>query len=241
MSKRRFVNTDAERTPIMMELLHREQPQGGMSMRNIVLEEVAPETGFGRRWADALVLAMWKSDGLELDGFEVKASRADLRRELADASKWRAVGRYCDSWTLLAWDEKVIAGMVDDLPPEWGIVVTQECDAHGDRELATVRRAKKLTPEPWPRSFVCSMVRNAYEQAPGAAYLARAIGAATKTATKEGRYIEHAAWENRLSPLKHAMYGTAFNWPKVALDDDAFIKAVIERVTQLPLAAGASK
>lgn len=42
--------------------------------------EVPDEVGFGNRM-DALAMAMWRSRGLEIHGFEIKCSRSDWLRE----------------------------------------------------------------------------------------------------------------------------------------------------------------
>jgi hypothetical protein len=102
--------TDRERTATMLDLVRRryegEGTEPAMSRAYVVVEEVAPGTGFfgTSRYADVLALGVWPSNGLTLDGIEIKASRADLKREVADLTKHHAVARYCDSWTLVAWE-----------------------------------------------------------------------------------------------------------------------------------------
>jgi len=56
----------------------------------VVLEEVPDGTGYGRRWIDAAVFALWPSEGLERMAFEIKVSRSDLIRELGNPvkNKW---------------------------------------------------------------------------------------------------------------------------------------------------------
>src|ERR1041384_1602390 len=104
MSKRARI-TDFERTATMVDLLRDRFCAGdGMSLSHVVLEEVAPGTGWmgGSRWADVLVLSVWKSKGRTLNGYEIKASRADLKKELRDLDKHQALARYCDEWWLVA-------------------------------------------------------------------------------------------------------------------------------------------
>lgn len=233
MSKARRIG-DAERTAEMLDLLRLDKTDAGaMSLSRIALEEVAPGTGWAsRRWADVLVLSVWPSKGLTLDGYEVKASKQDLKKELSDLSKSEAVAKYCDSWTLVAWDESVL---VDGIPEGWGIMLTRE-GAHG-RELYTHRRAAKRTPEPWSRVFVCSMVRNAYEQAPGAAYVARAAIEANKKGRRDGKEIADGNWLYGLKPLLRELYGKdEWRWPKEAHDPAAIAKLAVERLTQGVLA-----
>jgi hypothetical protein len=224
--------SDAERTATMLDLLRRqyEGERGGMSLSHVVVEEVAPGTGFSSvaRWADVLVLGVWPSKGLTLDGYEIKASRADLKRELADPTKAEAVARYCDSWTLLAWDDAVL---VDGIPEGWGIVTTVDGE-HG-RELKRKRAAAKRTPEPWPRAFVCSLVRNAYQQAPGAAFIARAVAAAAERAVRDGRSQEKNEIRHAMRPLAEAIYGKdSWRWPSEAHDAEKLMKVAAERLAQ---------
>lgn len=230
---------DAERTAAMLDLMRRryEGDRGGASLSHVVVEEVAPGTGFSaaQRWADVLVLSVWPSSGLTLDGFEIKASRADLKKELADPAKSEALARYCDSWTLVAWDDAVL---VDGIPEGWGIITTAD-GSHG-RELVQKRKAAKRTPEPWPRSFVCSLVRNAYQQSPQAAFVARAVVAASTAGVREGRSIERQSVKQALRPLARALFGeNEWRWPAEASDPERLMKIAAERLAQLPLTGAA--
>ena len=74
------------------------------------------------RTADAVAMGVWPSRGLEIHGFEVKVSRGDLRRELADAAKADEVARYCDRWWLVVGDPKVL-DVDEPIPATWGIMV----------------------------------------------------------------------------------------------------------------------
>jgi hypothetical protein len=207
-----------------------------MSLSHVVVEEVAPGTGWSgsARWADVLALGVWPSKGLTLDGYEIKASRADLKRELADPDKHTALARYCDTWSLVVWDESVL---VDGIPETWGIIVTAEED--GERVLVTKRKAAKLRPEAWPRNFVCSLVRNAYEQSPGAAYVARIASQSWKRGNHEGESDATAGMKSHLDPLACALYGAdRWKWPDEARDPEALCRIAAERLTQGVLAPG---
>src|SRR6185437_2663076 len=83
VSKPRII-PDTERTRILTDLVREKYaPKGDvMSLSHVVIEEVAQGTGSrGYRWADVLALGMWPSNGRLLHGYEVKASRADLKKE----------------------------------------------------------------------------------------------------------------------------------------------------------------
>jgi hypothetical protein len=224
---------DAERTATMLDLVRRRYEgdhEEKMSLSHVVVEEVAPSTGFNRvsRWADVLVLSMWRSNGLTLDGYEIKASRADLKKELADPSKAEALARYCDSWTLIAWDDAVL---VEGVPESWGIITT--VDGEYGRELTQQRKAVTRTPEPWPRTFVCSLVRNAYQQSPGAAFVARACLEARDKSFRAGKDAERGEWKHALHPLAAALYGNnSWHWPAEAHDHKHLLKVAVERLAQ---------
>lgn len=234
MSKPRVV-ADFERTRILTDLLREKYAPKGevMSLSHVVIEEVAQGTGsWGNRWADVLALGMWQSNNRALHGYEVKASRADLKKELSDLTKHEAVGKYCDTWTLVAWDEKVL---VDGIPEDWGIMLSEDHN-HG-RRLVEQRKAAKRDAQSWPRSFVCSMVRNAYEQAPSAAFVARLV---KELAVKSSRELDAAVKSSlydELDPLRKALYGEdRYKWPDEARDSAKVLKLAAEKLTQEVLA-----
>ncbi|MFN4169979.1 MAG: hypothetical protein ACK4HD_16840, partial [Pannonibacter phragmitetus] len=109
--------------------------------------EVGSSTGAGpSRYADAVIMSLWPSRGLELHGVEIKVSRSDWKREAADPKKAEAIARYCDRWYV-----HTPPGIVDDLsglPPAWGL---REFDG---KTWRTVREAAKNEPEPVTRPFL---------------------------------------------------------------------------------------
>lgn len=240
MSKARRV-PDFERTATMLDLVHLIYPEHSparpyMGRSYVVIEECAPGTGWrhANRYADVLALSVWPSKGLTLDGYEIKASRADLKKELSDLSKHEAVARYCDTWTLVVWDETVL---VEGIPETWGIVTTREGE-HA-RELVTQRKATKRTPEEWPRSFVCALVRNASEQSPGAAYVARACSESKEIGLHDGKYIAKGQLKAATAPLATALYGAnSYKWPSEAYDIEKLVRLAAERLNQEVLSLG---
>jgi hypothetical protein len=229
----------------MLDLVHQLYPRTSPGLSHVVIEEVAPGTGWSgtSRWADVLALGVWPSKGLTLDGYEIKASRTDLKKELADPNKHRAVARYCTEWWLVVWDEKVIEGL--DIPADWGIMLTSELD-WDERELKVIRKAPKREPEPWPRSFTCSMVRNAFEQSPGSAYVARACSAAARGGRIEGEGSAKAEAAHQLrkdmEPLLIALFGKdSWKWPReVVRDAGEVMRLAAERLQQGTLKLEAS-
>lgn len=117
--------------------------------------EVADGTGASqRRWADAMAMNMWGSRGLALHGFEIKVSRSDWKRELANPAKAESIAGLCDFWSIVA-----PKGMIplDELPPGWGLL---EVDA--DLKIAQrVTGPKNPDPAALTRSFVASLLRSA--------------------------------------------------------------------------------
>ncbi len=116
--------------------------------------EVGDATGAQhRRWADAVAMNLYPSRGLEIQGFEVKVSRADWSKELKMPEKSAPVQQYCDRWWIVT-----PAGIVKDgeLPPTWGHYEVSE-----GGKLRQVVAAPKLESIPVTRAFVASMMRRA--------------------------------------------------------------------------------
>ena len=117
----------------------------------VFLTDVANGTGgHARRRADAIAMNLWPSRGLEVKGFEVKVSRGDLKRELAEPEKADAVARYCDTWWIAAPKGLVQAG---ELPLAWGLVEV------GDKGARTTKTADRQEASPLTRHFVAALAR----------------------------------------------------------------------------------
>lgn len=162
--------SDAEKTATIGALLAEKYPHP----RFAAMWECAVGTGhvFRARYADLLVLNLWPSDGIELHGFEVKASRADLKKELADPAKAHALARYCHRWTLVTYDTAVVG--TTTLPESWGWwSVKPEGDGFQVHQRAAAR-----TPEPWPAEFMAALVRRAATESPNAVLAGMAAQAA---------------------------------------------------------------
>lgn len=122
----------------------------------IVLTQVRNGVGFDRattRTADALAVSTWPSRGLYAEGFEIKVSKYDLKRELAMPEKAEAIAQFCRHWWVAA-----PAGLIDesfDIPQAWGIV-----EVDGKLTAKIVKPAPVLTEKPMDSLFVCSVLRN---------------------------------------------------------------------------------
>lgn len=83
-----------------------------------ILFEVANATGGrARRRADAIVMGLWPSRGLLLEGIEIKTERSDWLREKKDPEKAEVIAGYCDRWWLAT--TKGVANL-DEIPAGWG-------------------------------------------------------------------------------------------------------------------------
>ncbi|MGK2829222.1 hypothetical protein ACSI5F_03835 [Ralstonia pseudosolanacearum] len=116
--------------------------------------EVAPRTGGGTRYADAVAVNLWQSRGHAVHGFEIKISRGDWLRELKDPAKAEEIQRFCDYWTIVAPKGVIADG---ELPPTWGLL-----EMRPDR-LMQVKAGPKLDAQPITRGFFASLMRRGHE------------------------------------------------------------------------------
>lgn len=121
-----------------------------------LIEEVASSTGFAKRYADAIGMELWKSNGYEWHGFEIKVSRTDWLGELKQPDKAEEFKQYMDRWWLVLGDASIIKP--GELPAGWGLLAPQGGVLHA------VTKAPKLTPQPMPRSFLAAIMRRVVEQ-----------------------------------------------------------------------------
>lgn len=119
--------------------------------QDALIWEVGDATG-GRqnRNADAVIMGLYPSRGIHLDGVEIKTYRSDWLRELKNPAKAEAVSRYCDHWWIHATPDVV---KVDELPEGWGLRIWD------GRIWTTAKQAAKRNPEPVSREFLASLLR----------------------------------------------------------------------------------
>ncbi len=121
------------------------------------LVEVPNGTGAAKsRSADAIAMSLWPSRGLDLQGFEVKSSRADWIKELKEPGKAEAICKFCDRWWIVVGDKKIV--QPGELPPTWGLMVPR-----GDKLVVEVD-APKLESQPITRAFLAGLFRRSMEQ-----------------------------------------------------------------------------
>jgi len=132
--------------------------------RFVVAEEVGLTTGGGCRRIDMIVLDCFRSNKFRLDGFEIKVSTSDLRRELRDPNKHISYFDIIDFFTLVA-PAGVVNPLYEAIPEKWGILIVNE-------DGTTRYRRKPLTlndevAKTVPRGFFASLVRNVQDHQPG--------------------------------------------------------------------------
>lgn len=119
-----------------------------------VMFEVGNATGNNvRRHADAVVMNLWPSRGLLIEGIEVKVSRSDWRREIENPAKAEAIARFCDKWWVITPE-----GIVQEheLPFNWGHMIVNDKGT-----LRVKKAAPKLDPVQPDRGFIAAMLRRA--------------------------------------------------------------------------------
>jgi hypothetical protein len=130
----------------------------GNGPRWAFIPHVRDRAGFdATRTIDAIVMDTWPSSGLAVHGFEIKCSRGDWRRELAQPEKAAAFTRFTDYFWIVAPQGCV---QPDELPDGWGLL-----EARG-RGLRLAVKARRLYPEAVDRSFLACLLRAACHRSP---------------------------------------------------------------------------
>lgn len=120
-------------------------------------EEVGLTTGGGCRRLDMIVMDCYWSNSFRIDGFEIKISTSDLRRELEFPEKHAAFYDVLDYYTL-ACPAEVVAPVYDIIPKKWGILIV-------NNDLSTRYKRKPLAlnddnkDRKISRGFMASFVR----------------------------------------------------------------------------------
>jgi hypothetical protein len=142
------------------------RPVNGMTARYVLAEHVRHDPTTGVSIADAIAIDTWGSGHYALEGYEVKCTRADWRREireytdrrgrttggLAKSLPWR---QHCRRWYILA-----PAGVVprDELPHGWGLIEAHDAH-HGLWLRCTVKAAHNTEPVPLGARQVAGLMR----------------------------------------------------------------------------------
>ena len=129
-----------------------------------LLRQVRAGTGWRRdpTYADAIALNLWPSRGMELHGFEFKASRSDWVRELKQPRKAEMIFGYCDRWWIVTSERTIVRK--GELPPTWGLLVPAKAGEGFSVRVA----APKLKPKLLDRGFIAALLRRLVLETPDA-------------------------------------------------------------------------
>ena len=165
------------------------------------LRHVADGTG-GRksRTLDAMAMSLWPSRGLHLHGFEVKVSRGDWQRELADPAKADGFASVCHAFWLVAPKEIIKPG---ELPPTWGLLVPHGKGLRAEKEAPLQERP----PMPWDMlaAFLRGVVKTQEDMIPRSEIEGELRAAQTKAAerARSEAAADASEAERRLAQLRH--------------------------------------
>lgn len=123
--------------------------------------EVPVKTGYAETRIDAVTMDCYESENYRIDGYEVKASQADLKKELLNPNKHKKTYE-CVDYFWLVTAPRVIKGIYDDLPKKWGVLVLKD-----DGSLRVRRQALDLEDRidsNTSRDFIASFMRRAVFQ-----------------------------------------------------------------------------
>ena len=150
---------------------------------------VVTEATFESRRCDAMAVNLWPSAAFYTHGFEIKATRSDWLRELADVTKSEPIRKHCHKFWLVAPKE---VATVDELPVGWGWLQIQ-----GSR-LKAVKQAKETSREALSPRFVARLMAKACEQSP----VIDGLRDRLERAQKQNDEIVQAAVEQRMKHHK---------------------------------------
>lgn len=121
----------------------------------VTISECSDRTGFRNRAADLIALGIWPSRGLEIVGFEVKASRTDWLNELKNPAKADVIASQCDRWYLAVTDKSIV--QPGELPAKWGLIVPHGAITKIEVEAELEKKGDVK------RSFFMAMIRRIVE------------------------------------------------------------------------------
>lgn len=125
--------------------------EDAITNKYIVATQVRPYGAHGDSTADAVVVGNWPSVGYEVQGFEVKISRADALNDLKSPGKCKPTKQYCHRWWLVVASQSMVKD--GELPEDWGLMV-----AHGNG-LKVIKKAPLLEPIPLSVQFMSGVMR----------------------------------------------------------------------------------
>jgi hypothetical protein len=121
------------------------------------LTRVRRGTGFSTviRTADAIAMSLFPSRGFEIQGFEIKVSKNDLKKELSQPEKAEEIQQFCHRWWIVVPDKDIIT--LSEIPKNWGVIIAQK---NGNKVL---KDAPLLNPKMIDYPFLAAIFRNQNE------------------------------------------------------------------------------
>lgn len=166
------------------------------SRQYAIAEEVGLTTGYSHRRLDMMVLDCYSSNGFRIDGFEIKISKADLKRELEDPEKHIAFFDFIDYYTL-AVPAGIVDSLMDVIPKKWGILIVNEDGSTRTKRKALALEDRKAD-KAIPRGFFASVTRAIQSRQPSEQEIQQAYECGRKD-EKERLSREQAYWRDRVS------------------------------------------
>jgi len=184
------------------------------SRRYAIAEEVGITTGGGCRRLDMIVMDCYWSNNFRIDGFEIKISTSDLRRELEDPDKHVAFFEVLDYYTL-ACPAAVVNPLIDIIPKKWGILIINEDGTTRYKRKPLALFDDKMPDRKISRGFVASITRAIQGKQPSELELE----AKYKAGLEEGRkraeehkgYMERMVQENAKKIEEYNVLERRFN------------------------------
>jgi len=139
---------------MMFDALHRRYGfEKFGSRRYAVAEHVRsdPLPGHGVRTADFVAMDTWPSGHFELQGHEIKVSRPDWLRELADPHKAAEFTPYMHRWWVVVPDASIVKP--GELPEQWGLL------AFARGSMRAVKKAPRCAADPLPPNRLAALLR----------------------------------------------------------------------------------
>lgn len=150
------------------------------------IEQVPDGTSVNKnRTADAIAMGCWKSVAIELNGFEVKVSRADWLKELQQPEKSAVFQKHCHRWWIVAAPGIV---KLEEMPAEWGLMEPNSSGALKIKKASSLR-----TPEPVSFEFLAGLLRKACSDSPERSVIEAAKNKAEKEGYERGRKSVHGS------------------------------------------------
>jgi hypothetical protein len=209
-------------------------PLGGWAF----LEQVPISPGHDRRLADGLAVRCWQSrrgPTHALVGFEVKVSRSDWLREVAQPEK-AELFQYCDFWYVVAAAPDIVRP--GELPRGWGLLVPEELPGTIPGRAPKYHLVKRipgprLSPCPVDRPLLAAVLRRASEAYHAEARVEKAVRNAERRIERltdricQALGVQHAAARELKSQATHAVRA---EWGAFLAREKALYEATVAAV-----------